>query len=75
MWLVSVFFSRENRSSTREKNQKKYPWKKKSARENFREFVSVKLNFVPVKNWKKCARESPKTVREKNHNFVWEIYQ
>ena len=48
--------------------KQKWPWK-------FCEFVSVKLNFLPVKIWKKCARESRKSVREKNHNCVWEIYQ
>ena len=48
--------------------KQKWPWK-------FCEFVSVKLIFLPVKIWKKCARESRKSVREKNHNCVWEIYQ
>ena len=47
------------------KKIKKRAREKKSVPENIRAFVSVKLIFVPVKNWKKCVRESPKIVREK----------
>ena len=48
---------------------------KKSARENFRQNLPVKIKFVPVKNYKPSARERSKSVREKIHNFTLEIYQ
>ena len=59
----SVFFFPVKKKPSREKNEflpKKCPWNANGPREDFRQIPPVKKKSLPVKKFKKCARETVK---------------